>query len=1171
LKIKKKRVVSFLNALLMVVFACFGNIGNVSANVLETEPETKTVEIQPEEAESQEEVGTEDILGFPGFPLSSINVRPFNRALSGSGTIAVGASYKYNDYGLGTWGTAYFNYIEEDGTKHIAYCLEPKLASPVSSDYIYNEVTTNVGLAKALYYAHGGPGSIGEDSYIASLGLDGAAQYIISHCVVAYFYGDPDWNYGLNDAGIAYCNGFIDYINNALNVPDINLSFSTNILTAVSKGNYQETNQTTLNGDSRNYITVNLPTGVTLCNVTKGTTSIGNVKVFGGDTFYLTAGLDLASTQDAQWSSDDLYGSITTRFVPLIFNSPSGSQTLSSWTDIFDQRNSVSFSVKWLESGKIKIIKTSEDGIIAGLRFKITGNDVNETVTTGSDGTIEIDNLASGTYTITEVFTPDRYEQPETKTVTVEIGKTATVAFKNVLKRGDLTVTKNAEDGLVSGVNFHLYGTSLSGAAVDEYAMADSSGIAAFSNILISGKEKYTLEEVDAAIRYVIPDPQSVTINWNEVTKASVSNILKKWNVTVTKADSDTATAQGAAVIAGAVYGIYKDGKLVDEYMTDSNGQFTTDYYICGSGWTLKEITPSKGYLLDDKEYPIGAEPQNFVVELNPLAEGVTEDVIRGDLKGVKVSDGDLKRMAGVLFRITSVTTGESHIIVTDENGQFDTSSSWNLHSQDTNRGETAYDGIWFGDGEVNDDLGALIYDTYLIEELPSEANEGMAIFEPFQVNVSRNLVTVDLGTITNDHEPQPEIGTIATDKETGSHTGYISDTTTIVDVVDYINLTVGKEYTLKGILMDKETGEAYLDDGKEITVELTFTPEKANGSVEVEFTFNSTGLAGKEVVVFEYLYCDEKEVTTHVDIEDKGQAVTFPGPGIGTQAADKATGTNTGMLKEEIIIVDTVTYSGLIPGKEYTLKGILMDKETGEAYLDDAKEVTAEIAFTPDKAEGAVDLEFIIKNGDALRGKTVVVFEYLNYENVELATHADIEDKGQTVTFPEPEIGTTATDKADGDKEISAATNVTIVDTVSYSGLTPGKEYTLKGILMDKETGKELAVDGKTIVVETTFTPDKADGKVELEFSFDASSLVGKEIVVFEDIYYDSFLAATHADIEDKGQTVQIVKSEQVKTEQKTNATKTGDSINLLTIFALMVVGACGIGIVIYRRMKVK
>ena len=174
--------------------------------------------------------------------------------------------------------------------------------------------------------------------------------------------------------------------------------------------------------------------------------------------------------------------------------------------------------------------------------------------------------------------------------MTVQAGQVASVAFNNSLQKGSLTVTKNSEDGLNSGVRFHLFGTSSTGETVDLYATTNSSGVAQFTDIPIGSG--YTLEEVDTAIRYVIPSGQTVNIEWEKATNATFRNVLKKFNVTLTKVDGETGAPQGDATLAGAVYGIYKDGALVDTYTTDSDGSFTTNYYTCGSGWTVQEITP---------------------------------------------------------------------------------------------------------------------------------------------------------------------------------------------------------------------------------------------------------------------------------------------------------------------------------------------------------------------------------------------------------------------------------------------------------------------------------------------------------------------------------------------------------------------------------------------------
>lgn len=328
--------------------------------------------------------------------------------------------------------------------------------------------------------------------------------------------------------------------------------------------------------------------------------------------------------------------------------------------------------------GSAKIIKTSEDGKVEGISFTITGNGVNKTVTTGAGGVIQIDNLAPGVYTVTEQ-SYDKYEPQEVRRVTVVSGQVTTVNFNNTLKRGTLIVTKTSEDGLNEGVKFHLYGTSLSGLAVDEYAVTDSAGKAVFSDVLIG--TGYTLEEVDTAIRYVVPEQQTAAVEWNTVTNKSFTNILKKWNVTVTKSDAETGLPQGDATLAGAVYGIYKGDQLVDTYTTDANGQFTTKYYVCGDDWTIREITPSEGYLLDNTVYPIGAAAKNYTVEYNTTASDVTEQIIKGRIAIIKHTDDGETQLetpeAGAEFAIFLKAAGsydnakasERDYLTCDENG----------------------------------------------------------------------------------------------------------------------------------------------------------------------------------------------------------------------------------------------------------------------------------------------------------------------------------------------------------------------------------------------------------------------------------------------------------------------------------------------------------------------
>ena len=328
-------------------------------------------------------------------------------------------------------------------------------------------------------------------------------------------------------------------------------------------------------------------------------------------------------------------------------------------------------------TGLIK--KTSEDGVVSGIKFNISGNGVNQTVVTKADGTVDI-SLMPGVYTVTEQPI-DRYEPQNVQRITIVSGHTSTVTFSNTLKRGSLEIIKSSEDNLVEGVKFHLYGTSLSGLPVDEYAVTDANGVARFENVLISGTTPYTVEEIDTAVRYVVPASQTAPIEWEKVTSRSFTNILKKFNVTVTKSDAETGTAQGDASLAGAVYGIYKGEELIDTYTIDKNGQFTTKYYVCGNDWTVREISPSEGYLLDRTIHRVGAEPELYTVEFNSTANDVTEQVIKGNIAIIKHTDNGETQIetpeTGATFEVFRKAAGsfdaaketERDILTCDENG----------------------------------------------------------------------------------------------------------------------------------------------------------------------------------------------------------------------------------------------------------------------------------------------------------------------------------------------------------------------------------------------------------------------------------------------------------------------------------------------------------------------
>lgn len=432
-----------------------------------------------------------------------------------------------------------------------------------------------------------------------------------------------------------------------------------------------------------------------------------------------------------------------------------------------------------------------------------------------------------------------------------------------------------------------------------------------------------------------------------------------------------------------------------------------------------------------------------------------------------------------------------------------------------------------------------------------------------------------------------PGIKTEATDSETGDHISKADSEITLVDTVSYTNLRPGKTYKVTGTLMDKETGKAILDaEGKEITAETEFKAEKSDGTVEVTFVFDGSGLAGKTVVVFENLYYKDRLFAVHADINDKEQSVQVPK--IGTQAMDEVSLIDVTKADGEITIIDSVAYENLIPGYTYRLVGILMDAATGEALLDDdGKEITAEKEFVANDKSGAatftetavsgintdgedgltdpygeqvftcdacghrlsadlqdadaiaaaraemeghvkthemvagsgtVEMAFTFK-GESLAGTKLVVFEDCYLEDVSVAEHKDITSVSQSVYIPE--IGTTALDSETKAHISMADGSVTIVDTVDYRDLAPNHEYTMEGTLMDKGTGEVLMVNGEPVTASTVFTPTEPDGSVDVTFTFDATGMEGKDIVVFEKLLVADYEAAIHEDIGDNGQTI--------------------------------------------------
>ena len=693
----------------------------------------------------------------------------------------------------------------------------------------------------------------------------------------------------------------------------------------------------------------------------------------------------------------------------------------------------------------------------------------------------------------------------------------------------------------------------------------------------------------------------------------SVSDKVIRGGVKIQKRDLETKETkpQGGAALKDTAFEITSlndkavlvDGKLynknevVKTIHTGVDGIATTAADTLPYGhYRIDEVTPPEGYLKDgavSREFDIVNNGE--IVDLTDESHSIYNQIKRGDIEGVKIGDGTHKRLANVPFKITSKTTGESHIIVTDKNGQFSTAADWVSHKQNTNAGKTSEDGIWFGTSEPDDSKGALLYDTYEIEELRCDSNKGLKLIPAFDVVVSRNKVVIDLGTLTDEYEPEISIHTTATDKVTGEKSIVAGKSVTIVDTVTLDGLVKGTKYQLKGWEMVKSENAELIVNGERVENDYTFTAKDSKMEVEIAFTFNASALGGKDLVTFEELYDltnpDEPvKVAEHKDIEDDGQTVTIEEREITihTTATDKATGEKMIVAGKDVTIIDTVTLDGLEKGVKYQLKGWEMVKSENAELIVNGERVENDLAFTATDTKMEVQIEFTF-NASELAGKELVTFEELYDmtnpdEPTKVAEHKDIEDDGQTVTITERIITmhTTATDKATGKKTIEAGKSVTIVDTVTLDGLEKSVKYTLKGWEMVKSENAELIVNGKRVENDLTFTATDSKMEVQIAFTFNASKLGGKELVTFEELYDTTnpdkpIKVAEHKDIKDEGQTVTIKEKpespatpEEPSTPHRTGTSpKTGDNTPFATLLAMMGISAAGLIFAGYKRFR--
>ena len=734
-----------------------------------------------------------------------------------------------------------------------------------------------------------------------------------------------------------------------------------------------------------------------------------------------------------------------------------------------------------VEAGKTATLKVSDTPKVTDTLIELFKIDM-ETQKNNPQGTASLAGAEFRWNYYDSFYTKDNLPSKPTRTWT-----TKTVEEKD--KQGNIHyITKLADAYKVSGDVFYMQ----NGKAVLPLGTLTVEEVKSPSGYLLEGaymQANGSSEQIKGVYLTQITEDGDLAI-LTGANQFSVSDKVIRGGVKIQKRDLETGDTkpQGSATLKDTAFDIislndnavlvegklHKKNEVIKTIHTDISGvAMTSDNLLPYGKYKISEQKSPEGYLTDGaKEIEFEITENGKIVDLTDKDHSIYNQIKRGDIEGVKIGAGTHKRLADVPFKIISKTTGESHIVVTDDNGQFSTSSDWASHKHNTNKGQSSEDGVWFGTSEPDDSKGALPYDTYIIEELRCESNKGFTLIPPFEIVVSRNNHVIDLGTLTDEYEKEITIHTTATGKD-GEKTILAGKEVTIIDTVKLDGLVKGTKYQLKGWQMVKEENAELIIDGKRVENDYTFVADDEEMKVEIAYTFNASALGGKNLVTFEELY-----------------------------------------------------------------------------DLSNPK------------------------------------------EPVKVAEHKDIEDDGQTVLITERiiRIHTTAAD-LDGNKEIQADKEVTIIDTVTLEGLEVGTKYQLKGWQMVKEENAELLIDGKRVENDYTFTAEKENMTVEIAFTFDASTLGGKQLVTFEELYdlsnpEEPKKVAEHKDIEDDGQTVTIKeipeepevpeKPEEPKTPEKpsqpTDSPKTGDNTNVMA-FVVMLLASAGMlgGTYLWKKFRKK
>ena len=774
-----------------------------------------------------------------------------------------------------------------------------------------------------------------------------------------------------------------------------------------------------------------------------------------------------------------------------------------------------------LVNGKYAATVTDTNGVLDLFDFQKAGFDISRngnTLTISASTLPEQETTIIGAgYTVGDknsiAVWEDKDQQANIQHQATCPGTTQTMAYikiKGEKPKYTVTLTKTSADVKITNGNANY---SLEGAVYNVYKAyvnpnhdyandpviatftTDANGKATLSRKLENG-DYVTIEQV-APLGYTLDkNVHRFSINGKSA-NLDVVDDPTKIRLTVRKKDADTNSnvPQGDATLEGAQYRITytnNDEKIENIVTTNKSGQAVLRNIPIGVLVTVEEIGVPLGYKLDSKVHTYITTTDTKELEYDLIPEDFTEEVMKGQIA--------LHKQYETLDDPADEQGAEFDVYLKSA-GSFDAAK------------ETERDHITTGaDGIAT--TKDLPYGTYVVYQ--SKGGNGRQLVSDFDVVISEDgkVYSYDLVNV----QKNAQLKIVKTSED---------------GVIEGIHFRVTR-------LEDSYSAEYVTNAAGEILTETL--PIYADKDGATKYQYRVEELDTKET--YGYQLPDPQIVELS---EGEIASVSFHNKPIEIGTKATVEGEKEVDPLDKVTLTDTVSYTGLVPGKEYRATGVLMDKETGEKLLVDGKEITAETVFVPETKNGSVDVTFIF-DATGLHGKEIVVFEDLYRENVLLATHADINDEGQTVKIKNPEIGTTAS--FEGEKEIDPLDKVTLTDTVSYKDLTPGKEYRVTGVLMDKSNGKELLINGEKVTAEATFVATEASGSVDVTFIFDATGLHGKGIVVFEDLYRENALLATHADINDEGQTVKI-KNPEIGTKATADSKKeiTADKITITDV----------------------